>query len=336
MMASDFVAKAQAAAQMLKGVVKRTPLTYCRHLSSMTGNAVYLKQENLQHSGSCKARSAGYMLATLSPEQKSRGVVTVSTGNNGISMTMAMRQHGIDGVVVVPHTIAPHKAQRIRDSGANLVFVGHDIVESEVEARAYAARTNRRFLSPYNDWGAIVGQGTIAVEIAEQLTAFDKGLDCIFVPVGGGGLMSGVGGYLRAVDPAIKVIGVQPLNSPVMVRSLDAGEIILIESKPTLSDATAGGVEQGSITFDLCRKLADNFALVSEEEMWSAMLMLYQHHGIVVEGSGALSVAALLQQSALWKGKTIVLLLCGANIADELLEQLRGYPRTDMAPAGHG
>ncbi len=335
MMMGDFVDQTQVVARMLKGVVKRTPLTYSRHLSSMTGNAVYLKQENLQHSGSCKARSAGFMLSALSPQQKSRGIVTVSTGNNGISMTMAMRQHGIDGVVFVPETIAPHKAQRLGDLGAKLVFVGHDIVESEVEARAFAARAHRPFISPYNDWGAITGQGTIAVEIVEQLTAFRKGLDCIFVPVGGGGLLSGVGGYLKAVDPAIEVIGVQPLNSPVMVRSLAAGEIILIESKPTLSDATAGGVEQGAITFDLCRKLADHFALVSEEEMWSAMLMLYEHHGIVVEGSGALSVAALLQQSASWKAKTIVLLLCGSNIAHELLEQLRSYPRTGVAPAGY-
>ena len=307
----------EAAAQTLAGTIRFSPLTASSTLSAMTGRTVYLKQENQQVTGCCKARSAFYTLSTLPSAQKQRGVVTVSTGNNGIAMAWAMEKLAIPGVVFLPHTVNVHKAQTIRRSAVEIIFHGNDIVEAEVAARIYAAQTGTTFLSPYNEWGAIYGQGTIASEVVQQLAALDQHADCMIVPVGGGGLISGIAGYFKATNAATQIIGVQPANSAVMVHSVKAGHILELTSRPTLSDATAGGVEQGSITFDFCRYLVDDYVLVDEAEIRQAMRLLYNQHGIVVEGAGALSVAAFLQQKQTFANKTVVLLLCGSNISEQ-------------------
>lgn len=316
----------QAARRVLAGTIRLTPLTASPLLSRMVDGVVYLKQENLQHTNCCKGRSAFYMLSTLSPAQKRRGVVTVSTGNNGIGMSWAMQKLQIPGVVFLPHTVTPHKVQFIRQNNIEIIFHGRDIVEAEVVARDYAAQTGTTFLSPYNEWAAIYAQGTIASETLDQLAEMGQQLDCIVVPVGGGGLISGIAGYLKAINPAIQVIGVQPANSAVMYHSVMAGEILELDSAATLSDATAGGVEQGAITFHFCRHYVDDYILVSEEQIRHAMLLMYDEHQIVVEGAGALSVAALLQRKDNFVGKTVVLLLCGANISQEQFAALRGEP----------
>lgn len=313
----------QSAAQTLTGVIRLTPLTVSSTLSALVSGEVYLKQENRQVTGCCKARSAFYMLSTLSPAQKQRGVVTVSTGNNGIAMAWAMQQVGVPGVVFLPHTVTDYKVQAIRRSNVEIIFYGDDIVEAEVAARVYATQTHTTFLSPYNEWGAICGQGTIAGEIVQQLAVLDKQVDCMIVPVGGGGLISGIASYFKATNTTMEVIGVQPAHSAVMAHSVKAGRILEMVSLPTLSDATAGGVEQGSITFDFCRQLVDDYVVVDEAELRQAMLWLYDQHSIAVEGAGALAVAALLQQKARFRGKTVVLLLCGANIDEQQVIQLR-------------
>lgn len=313
----------QSAAQTLTGVIRLTPLTVSSTLSALVSGEVYLKQENRQVTGCCKARSAFYMLSTLSPAQKQRGVVTVSTGNNGIAMAWAMQQVGVPGVVFLPHTVTDYKVQAIRRSNVEIIFYGDDIVEAEVAARVYATQTHTTFLSPYNEWGAICGQGTIAGEVVQQLAVLDKQVDCMIVPVGGGGLISGIASYFKATNTTMEVIGVQPAHSAVMAHSVKAGRILEMVSLPTLSDATAGGVEQGSITFDFCRQLVDDYVVVDEAELRQAMLWLYDQHSIAVEGAGALAVAALLQQKARFRGKTVVLLLCGANIDEQQVIQLR-------------
>ena len=313
----------QSAAQTLTGVIRLTPLTVSSTLSALVSGEVYLKQENRQVTGCCKARSAFYMLSTLSPAQKQRGVVTVSTGNNGIAMAWAMQQVGVPGVVFLPHTVTDYKVQAIRRSNVEIIFHGDDIVEAEVAARVYATQTHTTFLSPYNEWGAICGQGTIAGEVVQQLAVLDKQVDCMIVPVGGGGLISGIASYFKTTNTPMEVIGVQPAHSAVMAHSVKAGRILEMVSLPTLSDATAGGVEQGSITFDFCRQLVDDYVVVDEAELRQAMLWLYDQHSIAVEGAGALAVAALLQQKARFRGKTVVLLLCGANIDEQQVIQLR-------------
>lgn len=312
----------EAAAQLLTGRVHLTPLTVSPTLSALTGGTIYLKEENRQVTGCCKARSAFYMLSTLSPTQKQQGVVTVSTGNNGIAMAWAMQQLGLPGVVFLPHTVTAYKVQTIQRSAVEIIFHGDDIVEAEVAARAYAAQNQLTFLSPYNEWGAIYGQSTIAAEVAQQLAALGQQADCMLVPVGGGGLISGIAGYFDAIHAATEVIGVQPANSAVMAHSVKAGRLLDLPSLPTLADATAGGVEQGSITFDFCCRLVADYILVDEAELRQAMLLLYQQHGIVVEGAGALAVAGLVQQKARFAGKTVVLLLCGANIGEAQWTQL--------------
>lgn len=323
----SFTGQVAAAAQIGAGVIQTTPLTFSPALSAWSGGRVYLKQENRQVTGCCKARSAFYMASTLSPTQKQRGVVTVSTGNNGIAIAWALAQVGAPAVIFLPHTVTDYKVQTIRRSEVEIIFHGADIVEAEVAARAYATQSRMTFLSPYNEWGAIYGQATIAVEVVQQLAAFDQQSDTMIIPVGGGGLISGIAGYFNAASLPVQVIGAQPANSAIMAHSVRAGRIVEMPSLPTLSDATAGGVEQGSITFDFCRRLVADYVLVEEVEIARAIGWLYDEHGIVVEGAGALSVAAFLQRRETFAGKTVVLLLCGSNINLEQFHAIRQSQR---------
>jgi threonine dehydratase len=321
-MNNQFKEKAEQAAHVLSNVIKPTPLTPSLPLSEAIGGTVYLKQENLQLTNCCKARSAYFMLSGLSADQRHH-VVTVSTGNNGISMSWAMKRLGIPGTVFLPSTVVPHKVAAISQNPVEIIRDGEDIVDAEVSARAYAAKHKLTFRSPYNEWDAMYAQATIVREILEQLAGLGKDLDSVIVPVGGGGLIGGIACYLRIVKPNVEIIGVQPANSAVMAHSVRAGRIMEMPSLPTLSDATAGGVEQGAITFEFCRDYVDDYILISEEEIGHAMLLLDEYHGIVVEGSGALSVAALLQKAEHFKGKQVALLLCGANVDPSLLTRLR-------------
>jgi threonine dehydratase len=218
----------------------------------------------------------------------------------------------------MPKTSAAVKVENVRSTGVPFELVGEDCIEAETHAAAFARLGGHVWISPYNDLDVVHGQGTVAVELMEQL----EGVDTVLVPVGGGGLMSGIAAYLNAVDPSIEVIGCQPLNSCVMYESIKAGEILDIESLPTISDGTAGGIESGSITFDLCRRHVDDFILLEEAEIVAAMRFLHEMEGVTIEGAAALSLAAVLKERRRFAGRRIALIVSGGRVDEATMDKV--------------
>jgi len=314
----DVVQAVLCADQRIHGVIRETPLAYSFPLSNQTGANVYLKLECLQHTGSFKARGAISKLLALPSEQRELGVVAASTGNHGAAVAFGMRELGIDGTIFVPKNAAKTKMAAIQQYGVELRTYGFDGLEAELHARQYAENTGAIYISPYNDLEVIGGQGTVGVEIAHQLSH----VDAIFVSLGGGGLISGVSGYLKSVFEGIEVVATSPRNAPVMYASLRAGEIIPVESKPTLSDGTSGGIEADSITFDLCRRLIDRHTVMSEDAIRAAMVAFMESHHLMIEGAAGVALAALLEDPAPYRDKNVVIVICGANISLETLGQI--------------
>ncbi|QBD77602.1 threonine/serine dehydratase [Ktedonosporobacter rubrisoli] len=303
------------AEQRIRPHIRETPLEYSPQLSIMTGGKVYLKLENWQHSGSFKVRGALSKLLTLSPEQRAQGVVAASSGNHGIAAAFGLQVLGSKGIIFVPEDASSAKVEAIRRYGAEVRFFGKDCLLAEEYARDYAQRHNMLYISPYNDSQVIGGQGTIAVELARQIEHADR----VYVALGGGGLISGIAGYLKQVWPEVAVVGCSPANSPLMIEAVQAGQIVDRESLPTLSDGTAGGIEAGAITFPLCQQLVDDYAQVSEEAIREAMRLIIADHHMLIEGAAGVAVAALLQEKEQLAGQTAIVVLCGANISLETL-----------------
>ena len=288
------------------------------YYSQLSGADVYFKCENLQHTGSFKARGALNKILSLSEQERERGIVTASTGNHGAACAFAMQQVGATGIVFVPEIAEETKLAAIRRLGAEIRTVGTDSVQSERFARAYGAEEGMTYVPPYNDPLVIAGQGTIALELLQQL----PDLDAVFVSVGGGGLIGGIASYLKEMNPAIQVTGCSPQNSQVMALSVAAGELLDLPSLPTLSDGTAGGLEAGSITFPLCRDHVDRYISVSEEEIAAALRTFMATQHMLIEGSAAVAIAAFQKTAADLRGKHVAILLCGANISLEKLKAI--------------
>lgn len=298
--------------------VERTPLQWSAALGGAIGGEVYLKLENLQHSGSFKLRGVVNKIRSLRPADLEKLLVAASTGNHGAAFARAVSHLGLKGKLFVPETTTPVKLSAIEESGIPFEKVGRDCVETECHATAFARANDCVLVPPYNDPEIVAGQGTIGVELVDEL----ESIDVVLVPVGGGGLISGIGGYLKAVSPATRVVGCQPLNSCVMHASIEAGRIVEAESLPTLADGTSGGIEPGSITFDFCRRWVDEFVLLSEEEILAAIRLLADREDLVVEGAAALSVAALLKNGRRFAGRRVVLIISGGRIDDEVLRRI--------------
>ena len=307
-----------AAEERIRAHVRETPLEESLYLSGLANCDVHLKLENLQITGSFKLRGAANKLLSLSAEELERGTVTASTGNHGAAFAYMLKRLGARGTIFLPENAAPAKVEGLRLYGAELQFSGDDCVKAEEAARAEAERSGRIWVSPYNDAMIVGGQGTVAVELERQLGEYDA----ILVPVGGGGLAGGIAGYLKEFHPRTEVIGCQPINSAVMYESVKAGRILDIESLPTLSDGSSGGIEHGSITFEICREHIDDFILLSEEEIAAALRLVIEKHYMLIEGSAALPVAALLQQKEKFEGKRVVLVFSGAHIGIDTLKTL--------------
>jgi threonine dehydratase len=307
----------QAAGRRLGGQLRLTPLEHSPCLSRLIGGDVHLKLENIQLTGSFKVRGALNKILSLSPAERERGVITASSGNHGVAMAFLMQRYACSGTIFLPEYTSTAKQEALRMYDARIVLHGDDCLEAEQLARSTAEREGRVYVSPYNDWQVVGGQGTVGVELAHQCET----LDIVLVPVGGGGLISGVGGYLKSIRPGIQVIGCQPERSPVMAASVKAGRILDMESGPTLSDGTAGGMEPDSITFAICREVMDDSILVSEEEIAAAMRLMAERHHLLVEGAAALGVAALCQQPQRFSSQTVAIVISGARVS---LDTLRG------------
>jgi len=311
-----------AADRRIRKHVRETPLQDSRALSDATRARVFLKLENRQDTGAFKLRGAANKLLSLPRDATANGVVAASTGNHALAVSTIGSQLGIPVEIFVAASIHPYKRSKIEALQALVNAVDGDALFAELEARREAARSGRPYVSPYNDPDVIAGQGTVAVEILRQLGA--QQLDAIFVAVGGGGLIAGIGAHLKRVSPHTEVVGCWPENSPVLHECLRVGTIIDVPEQPTWSTSTAGGVEPGSITLDLCRRVIDRRVLVTEEEIVDAARRLHRDDGELVEGAAAVALAALLKSAQDYTGKTVAVLLCGGNAEPEFEALLRG------------
>jgi len=300
----------------IRGFVRETPLDYSIVLSHLTGCHVYLKCEHLQYTGSFKIRGALNKLLGLTSEQRSQGVVTASSGNHGAAVAFGLSKLHVPGIVFVPEQASSTKVENIRNYGLPIEFYGKECGQTELYAIEYAKRHKMVYISPYNDPQVIIGQATIANELTYQLNQ----IDAVFVPIGGGGLIAGIGSFLKKVMPATQIIGCLPKNSPVMAESIKAGHIIEMETAPTLSDATAGGIEKDAMTFEMCQKYVDEYILAEEDEIEHAIIQLIQSHHFLIEGAAGVAVAAFLKSASRFVDKNIVIVLSGGNISLETLK----------------
>ena len=304
----------------IRPYIRRTPLEPAHSLGDHN-REVFLKLECLQHTRSFKVRGALNKLLSLTEKEKERGIVTASTGNHGMAVTFGLQQTKIQGTIYLPENASPRKIELLKRYGAAIEFFGIDSVYTEIYARKQAADRGQVFISPYNDPLVVAGQGTIALELLEQLPV----LDAVFVPVGGGGMISGIAGYLKAVRPSVRVIGCLPENSPVMWESIDAGKIVEGTVKSTVSDGTAGGIEANAITFDICKEKVDHWMLVSEEDIKDAMKLVFEECGLVVEGAAGVSVAAyrkFVNAHKSTKINHVAIVLCGGNVDINLFKTI--------------
>lgn len=306
------------AAERIGGLVERTELLRSETFSADVGANVFFKLENLQKTGSFKLRGATNRLMTLAEGERSKGCVAASSGNHGAAVACAMQTLGASGVIFVPEQTSEAKVSKIRSYGGDVRYFGTDGLDTEQHAREYAEQNGMRYLSPYNDRHVVAGQGTCGVEILQQL----PDLDAIFIAVGGGGLIGGVGSVVKAQNPAIKIYGCQPKASAVMAHSVDAGEILDLPSDPTLSDGTAGGIEAGALTFPLNQAVVDEFITVEESQIAAAMRLYMGREQHTIEGAAGVAVAGLLANKDRIRGQNVVVIICGGNIAEDRLASI--------------
>ena len=309
--------RSEHVAPRLREHLPLTPFVRFGAFSDELGADVLVKCEHLQRTGSFKARGSMAKILTLTDEQRQAGVVTASTGNHGLGVGNALATLGGHGIVYLPENASPSKVAALRRLGLELRAEGNDSGVLEPKARAYAAEHDLTYVPPYNDPDIVAGQGTVAVEILEQLGR--EPLDAVVVAVGGGGLISGVASVLKQHLPGIRVYGASPVRDDAMAASVRAGRIVQIDAKETLSDGTAGSVEPGSITFELCRELVDDWVLVSEDAISAAMRMVIDTEHQLVEGSAAMAFAAVRDRRTELEGKRVAVVSCGGNISSKTL-----------------
>jgi len=299
--------------------VVRTPLAPSPKLSQQLEARVLLKLENLQTTGSFKLRGVFNTILSI-PEgvRRERPLVAASTGNHGAAFAHALSVLGLSGRLFVPNTVSEAKRSWLAQAGVPLEWVGEDCLEAEAAARRYAAETDALLIPPYNHIDVVNGQGTVAVELLDDTSV----LDAVFVPVGGGGLISGIGAFVKQISPETRIIGCQPAASAVIAHSVQAGRSVVEPSLPTLSDGTAGGVEAGSMTFDICRKVVDEFVLLSEAEIANGMLFARRHQGMDIEGAAALGIAAARKLGSTLRARRIAVIVSGGRVDPMLLDQL--------------
>ena len=305
--AQTTIADVYRADKQLAGVVRKTRLIHSDFFSELSGNEVYLKPENLQHTGAFKLRGAYNKLSQLTDEEKSRGVITASAGNHAQGVAFAAQKLGIKAVICMPATTPILKVEATKAFGVEVVLNGDSFDDAAAHSLELQKAHGYVYVHPFNDREVILGQGTTALEIINEL----KDVDAILVPVGGGGFASGVALATKMVSPTVKVIGVEPENAACMKAALDAGRIVTLEGADTVADGCAVKTA-GELTFAFCKKYLDEIITVNEMEIMSALLFLIEKHKLIAEGAGVLSLAALSKLP--FKGKKVAAIVSGGNI----------------------
>jgi threonine dehydratase len=318
--ALDFRKGVEDALARIQSDIVRTPLESSAVLAQEFSGQVFIKWECAQVSGSFKIRGALNKIRSLTREQKKRGVVSASTGNHGLALSRAAKLENVDLELFLPENAASEKVLRLELEGTRLRFFGLSCERTEIHARREAEASGRIFISPYNDLDIIFGQGTLGLEIAEDLPEVDD----VLVPVGGGGLIAGIAGFMKSRSRPTRVIGIEPAASSFMQASLRAGRLVEIKERRTLADAVAGGIEPGSITFPLCARFVDEVLSVDEALLRRSMRALYELHGRIVEGAGALPLAGLRKYPSRFRNRRIVLLASGGNVSPALFRKMTG------------
>ncbi len=309
----------ERASLRIRRYTRWTPLTESMELSARLEGRVLLKWEDLQTTGSFKIRGASNKILANLKEARRRGVVAASTGNHGLAAAEVCQKEGLSLELFVPRTISEFKKKNLEDYGISFRVIDGSCEQAEKLAREEAGRCGRLFVSPYNDEQVIAGQGTCGLEIWEEWPEAEE----VVVPVGGGGLIAGVACYLKEKNPAIRITGIEPEHSAFIQRSLELGRLDnTFPEKPTIAEAVAGGLEEGSVTFELIKKYVDRVLTVSEEAIIQAIIICFRNHQHRVEGAGALSLAGIRSYQQLFRGKKLVAIISGGNIEDRLWEKL--------------
>ena len=299
--------KFEEAAEIVKKVTLETKLVYSEYFSNLTGNKVYFKPENLQYTGAYKVRGAYYKISTLSDEERAKGLITASAGNHAQGVAYAAKLYGVRAVVVMPVTTPLMKVNRTKSYGAEVVLYGNVYDEACEYALRLAKEQGLTFVHPFDDYDVATGQGSIAMEIIKELPT----VDYILVPIGGGGLATGVSTLAKLLNPKIKVIGVEPAGANCMQESIKAGKVVTLPSASTIADGTAVKTP-GSKIFPYVKKNIDDIITIQDEELIVAFLDVVENHKMIVENSGLLTVAALKHLDV--KGKKVVSILSGGNM----------------------
>jgi threonine dehydratase len=299
--------KFEEASELVKKVTSETKLIFSEYLSGQTGNKVYLKPENMQLTGAYKLRGAYYKISTLSPEEREKGLITASAGNHAQGVAYAAKKYGVKAVIVMPTTTPLMKVNRTKGYGAEVILKGDVYDEACEYAYQLAEEHGYTFIHPFDDLTVATGQGTIAMEIFKELPL----VDIILVPIGGGGLATGVSTLAKLLNPKIQVIGVEPAGASCMQESLKAGEVVTLPGVNTIADGTAVKTP-GKNIFPYIRDNIDEIVTVPDEELVVSFLDIVESHKMIVENSGLLTVAALRHLDV--KNKRIVSILSGGNM----------------------
>ena len=303
------------AGNVLRDVVKKTDMVYAPKLNP--GVDIYLKTENLQITGSFKIRGSYYKMSRLSPEEKAKGVIACSAGNHAQGVALAAQKNGIKSIICLPDNAPISKIEATKSYGADICLVEGVYDDAYKKALSLRDEYGYTFIHPFDDEDVIAGQGTIALEIEDQL----PGLDAVIVPIGGGGLISGIAYTIKAINPNVKVYGVQAQGAPSMRNSVRDHEIEELASVSTIADGIAVK-KPGNLTYEICSKYVDEIVTVNDDEISAAILALMEQHKLVTEGAGAVAVAAAMFNKVDIKGKKVVCLLSGGNIDVTILSRV--------------
>jgi len=305
------------ARESLQNVAHKTAIVHNTTFSEMSGMEVYLKMENLQKTGSFKIRGAFNKIVHLSQHERGRGVIASSAGNHAQGVALAATTYGIRSTIVMPKHAPLSKVGATKSYGAEVVLHGEVYDDAYAEAKRIQEETGATFVHPFNDPLIIEGQGTIGLEILEDL----PDVDAIIVPIGGGGLISGIAVAAKSIKPNVKVIGVQTKNVPSMAMALAQKKIVSVVGQPTIADGIAVKTP-GDLTFSIIQKYVDDIVTVDEDEISRAILLLMERAKVIAEGAGAVPVAALLRKISTFKAKKVVAVISGGNIDVNMLSRI--------------